>query len=572
MRKIDEKALEITTTWYQNKTLQETLTFEGINLGFLVEWEIFHYLVQTIKDFFMVEKIIKNEKPNKIIIFGDSKIIKEICEKHKIICDIQDSKLDDNKFIMDMIEIKYDILNHPISFKISFKKFLWLKQQYEKIIQIIYNVSSHDNKNSNQKNFLLLDFNPVTYKDFLYSAKENHINLKLLNSRRPAIWNFNSYKIIKKTDCEIVKYSNQSDSKDIKNKIDNLFESLKDNFLNDEIFQNIFSFENTSFWFNIKEEFMSFCFNRFAIAIKDILYIRSFLKNNKIDCILGWNDNLQTEKTIMSMARKMNIPIIILQHGIVPENKNPEKLSSNRVIGFVPVIAEYLATWGKITYEHAIKIGMQIENVGKIGSPRHDSFFVQKNMKQIRGKKTILFATSGLGKHLVEGFTTEILEKYKKSIEAICLVSKKFKEYELIVKTHPYSYDFIDVKNIIKKNNPSAKIIQNASMMDLIHNCDVLITFGQSTVLLEAMILEKPTISIWLYDSISPEEDIIFNYDAITVTAYNELENNLKRILTDKDFVDLKVKNGKKFVNDYLSNPGKASHELLKFLDNITNK
>lgn len=271
----------------------------------------------------------------------------------------------------------------------------------------------------------------------------------------------------------------------------------------------------------------------------------------------------------MTIGKKLGIPTAVLQHGLVAHNEDPERIRSHiRINGLIPLIADYLCSWGKIMTEYAIKLGMPKENVITVGSPRHDSFFKQKRTR--KKTKTILFATSGLGNNSVAGFTTEILEKYERSIETICSICQRFKEYELIVKMHPYSSEFIDVKSIVKKNNPDAKIIQNASMADLINNCDVLITYGQSTVLLEAMIQEKPTISIWLYDFISPEEDILFKYDAITVTTHNELENNLNRILTDNDFVDLKVKNGKKVVNDYLSHPGKASYELLRFLDNIT--
>ena len=567
MYEIDSAALKIATTWYQNKTIPDILTLDGINLGFLVEWEFFHYLIQTIKNYIMLEKILEKEKPDKVIIFGDIGPVNTIFDKHNIAYELKDSREDNNKFIMDYIVIKYDILGHPISFKISLSKFSWIKKQYEKVVHMILKLSpSKGKRNNSKKSYLLLEFNPTTYSDLLYTAKKNNINLKLLNFRRPAIWNINSLKIIMRSGCDII----NMDIDKVLN--DNKIKSAIDYLRNSDELDEVFSIRNKSFWFFIKDDFVNFCISRFSQALQEIKISSDILKNQKVDCVIGWNDALQTEKTIMITGKRAGIPTVVLQHGLFAHReKMPKEDAYIRINGFLPLVADYLCVWGNIMSQHSTKLGMKKENVLTVGSPRYDNFLVQPKSK-IKEKKTILFATSGLANFSASQFTSEILEKYEKSLEVICSICKKFKEYELIVKLHPYSYDFIDVKNIIKKNYPDAKIIQNANMANLIENCDVLITYAQSTVLLEAMMLEKPTISIWLYDFISPEEDILFKYDAITVSTSESLESNLKKILTDKDFADLKVKNGKKFVNDYLSNQGNASNKLLKFLDDITSK
>ncbi|SMH72311.1 UDP-N-acetylglucosamine 2-epimerase [Candidatus Nitrosotalea okcheonensis] len=567
MNEIDLTALEISTNWYKNTIIQDMLTFEGINLGFLVEWELFHYLIQTIKNYVMLEKILEKEKPQKAIIYGDIGQIGSIFDKHHVTYELKESENhNDDKFIMDYIEIKYDIFNHPVSFRISLQKFFWMRRQYEKVLNMILKLFSVKGKRDNlRKNYLLLEFNPSTYNDLLYAAEKNNNNLKLFNFRRPAIWNVNSFKVILRSGCDIVReYTDKVPDEKIKSVIDHLRNSYE--------MEKIFSIRNKSFWFFIQKDFINFCHIRFLEALQEIKSVTAILKNQRIDCILGWNDSLQTEKTIMTIGKKLGIQTVVLQHGIVNHNENPEKIRSHiKINGLVPLVADYLCCWGDIMEKHAISLGMQKEKLVKTGSPRYDSFFSQKRMIHVKEKKTILFATSGLANNFVAGFTSEILKKYEESIENICSICQRFKEYELIVKIHPYSSDFIDVKSIIKRSNSNAMIIQNANMEKLIENCDVLITYAQSTVLLEAMILEKPTISIWLYDFISPEEDMLFKYDAVTVTTSERLEDNLKRILKDEDFTKFKINNGKRFVNDYLSNRGKASYELLRFLDQITN-
>ncbi len=103
MNEIDSVALKIAISWYQDKTIQDILTFDGINLGFLVEWELFHYLIQSIKDYFMLEKILEKEKPHKVIIFGDINKIETICEEKHIPYELKKLKNNNSKFIMDFI-------------------------------------------------------------------------------------------------------------------------------------------------------------------------------------------------------------------------------------------------------------------------------------------------------------------------------------------------------------------------------------------------------------------------------------------------------------------------------------
>lgn len=569
MNIIDLKALELATTWYDNEEIKKELLVDNINLGFLIEWEFFHYLIQTIKNFFIIEKIIREEKPSKIVSYGDIGPIKPICMKYQISYEPRNYPSFNNKFILDSIEVKYDILNHPIAFRISFKKFFLIKKVYERIISVILKIIIRERKEQNKKSFLLLEFNPSTYSDFLNVASLNGINVKLLNFRRPAIWNLNSLKAVKQARCEILNLDTSKVSINIESKTKKILSNLQRLFSKDEIFEKIFSVENKSFWFYIKDEFKSFCKTRFSQAIEEIESTLFLFENQKIDCILAWNDSLQTEKTIMTIGKRNGIPTIALQHGLVAHNDNPEKIRSHiRITGLLPLVSDYLAAWGKIMQEYAIKIGMKKENVIIVGSPRYDNFF-KKRRNVDKKTKTILFATSGLGNNSVAGFTSDVLERYEKSIEIVCTTVQKLGGYELIVKLHPYSTEFIDIKKIIKKINPSIKIIQNANLVNLIENCDVLITYGQSTVLLEAMILEKPTISIWLYDFASPQDEVIFRYDAISVIKHEELENTLKLLLNDTAFAHAKVENGKKLVNDYLSHQGSASQELLKFLQNL---
>ena len=67
---------------------------------------------------------------------------------------------------------------------------------------------------------------------------------------------------------------------------------------------------------------------------------------------------------------------------------------------------------------------------------------------------------------------------------------------QLIVKPHPQP-DFVNnIIELIQEIDPNIKIILDTNLVELIDSCDLLITFKNSTIALESLILNKPTISL----------------------------------------------------------------------------
>ena len=80
--------------------------------------------------------------------------------------------------------------------------------------------------------------------------------------------------------------------------------------------------------------------------------------------------------------------------------------------------------------------------------------------------------------------------------EIFRVVKKNHHDKELIVKPHPQS-DFINnALELINQIDSNAKIIVDADLPELINQCDLVISFNTSTILLESLILQKPTISL----------------------------------------------------------------------------
>ena len=150
-------------------------------------------------------------------------------------------------------------------------------------------------------------------------------------------------------------------------------------------------------------------------------------------------------------------------------------------------------------------------------------------------------------------------------IEKIFSKLKKYPDKKTIVKLHPGQVDY-DIKPIIKKIDPFAPIFQNEDILKLIGNCDFMISLNFSTILLEAMILHKPTIVILPEEQNFEEEYLIKKQATLCVNKIEDLESAIHKIMHDEGFRQKLIRNGDEFVKEYFSNGGNASEEFARFL------
>ena len=89
--------------------------------------------------------------------------------------------------------------------------------------------------------------------------------------------------------------------------------------------------------------------------------------------------------------------------------------------------------------------------------------------------------------------------------------------------------------------------------------------FDPSTVILESIILKKPVINLVL-----DEEFYDFSYEqdnaVISITENDNLNEIILKLFNDLIFREKNISNGKKFLDDYLSNHKIASKVLAKQL------
>ena len=172
----------------------------------------------------------------------------------------------------------------------------------------------------------------------------------------------------------------------------------------------------------------------------------------------------------------------------------------------------------------------------------------------------------------ISGFSNSDLEsKFDKTIKKIILILKQFENIKLVVKLHasqlPHNKK---IKSLVNKIDPNISIIQSSSIITTINKSDIVIvlsseSFGTSTMLLESMILGKPTMNIIL-DKDIPHFDHIKQNTVYTISYNDNLMNCIKKILFDEKFKNEITHNADIFVSNFMAFPGNASAKFAQIL------
>jgi hypothetical protein len=561
--KINDLAISATINWKKNLTDNTFFKIDNIDLTKFLELELVPYFLSIYRIAFSIIRIIENEKPKTIICASSlNHFIQNLCEKNNIQFISHESK---KKFSLeyDNINIKYDVGPIPISFTISRKFFKKIKTFLNKITHTILT----SNYNPENKSILLLDFNPLSYDTLFYELSKLDKNILILNQRRPAIWSFQSFKIIKNSKVNIIYLDDYvSENKhEIKKNLNQLNQQLDMIFKSDKLFVNFFELESISIWPSIKDSFLKICKERMTESITRLILLKYFFKKNNISVILEWAELGQEEKEVLQLAKQNQIQTISLQHAMFPTSKIWNPFSRFVLTYNYPLESTFQAIWGKSSEQHILKLGFN-KNTIVTGSPRHDKFFL--NNQNIQKKKTgkILLATTTISDYDTNYSTIDYYIKFNSFVKEVYDVVKSFPDKELIVKPHPGSNFLNNILDFLHEIDPKIKITHTQNLVELISDCDLVITFNNSTIALESIILGVPVISLeveeWTTDIAIVNEGAI-----LAISEKFKIKDGINKILNDINFRRNLIANSKKFVDEYMTNQGTASLQIAKLLN-----
>lgn len=558
---LGQKTMEFALTWYKELDKEKKLFVNGICLGELLEMEILNYFCKILKRVIGITNVIQEEKPEKIIGFSLYPFLKNICKEKNIELDEYDTEIESSLYY-DTIELPIRISKNK-RIKISREKFLKIKNIVENITSIL--------ANSKLKNFyedygLLLDFNLMQYDEMISEISKKH-KIVLLNQRRPVIWNLRSFNITKKMNLKILKLEQMSDEKlNQKIKLEkNRIEKDLESIFSKSRLDNYFVVKENSFWTSINENLHIIINKRFQEFVEKIYLTINLFETLKIRYILEWAHNAPEEQIMVRIAKTKNIPVIFLQHAMLPLNKKWDIY--HPIYPYFPTDNTIEATWGNIMKDYLKNNNINDEKILESGSPKHDIYFKKKITKS---NGNILITTNHFAHFNYEGTDSYAYEKLEEFVKKIFKSIKEKTDRKIIVKFHP-GKGFYNIKTLITSIDPNVTMYEDVDLPNLIASCDEMISLNFSTVILEAMMLKKPTMTILAEKQCFEDENVIKNGATLMVSKLEEFESKFEDLF-NSEIREKLIHEGTRFIDNYFSNQGTASQKIANELNRIIRK
>ncbi len=544
--------------WYEQPEICSELTYKHVNVGRLFHEQFAEFLVKSLKKYRVAYNFYK-KYPDSVffasgILFD---IINSLSNSNKKI----EEEIQETNFVFDKVRVDFKIGNRYFMILISRNLYLKLKKLSEIFINLVFGPK----KKINEKSSLLVEIHTDRYKELLLKSKSESLDLFFYGRRRPAVWDFGTYKIFKKSNCKIIspivlKGKKFEFNKDLK--VNELENKIKKVWENDNFFLKFFSKEGISSWNIIKPTLMNLINNRIGEVVNEIELGGELFKKFNFNSIVVFQEVGLTEQIVISQAKQLGIPVVLLQQGLYYDTE--EAKTANEIMTVYPRNADKFAVWGEITKQDALKNSkLSVNQIKVIGAPRYDN--IEPEMVSYK-EEYVLLAAQGPAYNYVQGHQIMNFENYEKTISKICEIVLE-QNKKLIVKLHPSPKEF-DVTELVKKINSKIQVVTTGDIIPLIKSCSVMICMGSSTSIIEAQLLHKPVITIPIIDYKMgiPE---IFKNNSCNVCNSENFEEKLKNILNDKKNKEEVVRKGNNFVKQYLSNLDNASEKFIEFLKTL---
>ena len=557
--------------WHKSKSVDNEFQYEGINiLGLLDTGEFHNFLVTKIYKFFIIKRIIEKEKPDKIFANNQFKnIISELTNNNHISINEIDTKKHDLLMYWDKISYEFHLGKITINIQLSRKNYQRIKSFFESIACKLFSFDLKPNKN--KKIILFVGFNPLQYTEVFENLKNYEGIVSFLNYKRPAIWNMDSVNFFRKTNCKLIRmenFLNASDKKLISHLVIDYLEKLE-KLYDDNHLKNKFTIEGITIWPIIKERLIETFRKRISEYISLIFFSKKILTKTNVSCIVTLGLFGESEKAILNL-NKNNKPSILLEHGFT--NFVPELSRFDISMGF-HIFEDKIAVWGNIQKQYLVNVlKIPEKKILVVGSPRHDQFFRQIFSTKTDSVRTVLI-TPGLFDPTNAQSSTFSYLRLENLLRKTFKIFESFQNVKLIIKLHPAQNPDVEyIKKLINQLNPDVMIYHTEPIQKILEYCDTVVNIHTevlpSTVLLEALIMEKPIMNISLVDE-NYNFQFIKDNTVLQVTDKSDLEKHFKTILYDEDLRKELIKNAQKHLQSYLSNQGKASKHFAEILKSL---
>jgi hypothetical protein len=539
--------------WYNEERINELLTFDELNLGQTIKQEFHFFLISNFLKKFVeisnLQELIQNKKILTTVTLFD--IVNHFSNNIEVV----DNDIEIQTFLHDRIQYNF---NNLLKINISKKSFQNIKKNLDNLTSLIIS-----NKQDPQfTNSLLIEFDPIKFEILLKNSNKHNIFFTIFNMRKPTIWNLNSFKIMKNTKTNFININNfkNSNNQNLK-KLKNNIETLEKNSIINKKLETFFSINGISFWYIIKTMFIKLISDRLVDAITYSENTKNILTNQKFSNIIIQNEIGFHEQIILHYSKLFKIPVILLQHGI--HNDDDNSFEFNLSAGVIPQKSNFHLCWNDNFSKYLQHNNIPTSKIRVLGNPAYDKLY---HKRKILKNEYILLAVSSPRLHHITGLQNEKIDFFYSCIEKICKIILSYNK-KLIIKLHPGS-DERDITEFVKKIDDSISIQKFNDIAPLIQNCEIFVSLGVSSTILEAQLLSKPVISIQTNYDVWGTPSLIKNNNCIQtpMTTFNEI---FQKILTDDSSKKQLIQSGKKNSDEYLANFGNSSKLILDFLSDL---
>lgn len=461
---IDEYVFkDITKNWYTHPEVRAKFEYNGIQLGNLVEHEFRLFLIPQIKNLEVARRAVTQNSPCKIISLEDTGELNEVV------------KLIGRTFHIPTLTLSCKLASESL-IKLVEKLRLKISDSLSAIIDFYMRRKVKRDKESDK--VILIDAR--LYKLLVTPDKPNFFLRTVIEKG----WRIR-FRMFKEREIYFSFYFS------LKSRILKQFKDAWKGLHSDFTLKNKFNYKDVFYWDIVKNKLAYFVTIRFPAIVENIELLKELNKIKRIKLIVLRTDIRELEKTLAVTAKKLNIPTLLIQHGILAEHNGHESIYCDKV-----------AVWGQASVEWYKNLGNDINKCVVTGNPRFDVLYncgthrvnadnIRKKLK-LSSKPIILLAT----------YPSRILSSYSTGdgmyvlLREIVMTIKQLEDKHLIVKVHPYDDDssvYLGLINELKVKNVT--LVKKANIHDLIDISQLLIILG-STTGLEAMILDKPVITV----------------------------------------------------------------------------
>ena len=303
-------------------------------------------------------------------------------------------------------------------------------------------------------------------------------------------------------------------------------------------------------------------------------------KRFPFECIITPSDLFYWLREFIDVADKMGIPTIVIdKEGTI--SPYYFKNHTENIKKLFPPIGDKFIVWSENKRDFWINTGVKKEEIEIVGQLRSDLLKTLKKKKlnlftDEKNKPLIVFFTYMLDAYIPKKFYHEEHFSWKElrneSHDILKKIAIKYENINFVIKCHPQQLDIESIKREFQSFK-NVKVLAGASISNqLLMNADLVLGF-QTTALIEAVALEKPTIYTFFSKSVEKFQDGILpfhEYDAFRVARSKEELNAMIEDFIEKDFKnEMNKESRERLLKKYLNNPdGNVGKRVLRFLEN----